>query len=118
MRQIRLFSFFGFVSLAIISISCVQNAEAAKQKKVIDGTISGYRCGDNCYLTIVDKNGKEHTGLCVASPLCDKWNEEVMMPNSFKGKKVRVSIGKGIQLDGDGNEIGTMDAFTTIQLSK
>lgn len=108
----------GFTSISILCICCSPNAEAAKEKRVIEGTISGYECGDNCYLTIKDKNGKERTGLCVASPLCDQWNEKTSMPGSFKGKKVKVSVEKGKQLDAEGNEMGSMDAFTTIQLSK
>jgi hypothetical protein len=87
-----------------------------KPEKIINGAISGYECGDNCYLTIVDKNGVEHTGLCIASPLCDKWNQETIMPNSFNGREVKVTIGKGTQIDGAGNEMGIMDAFTRIHL--
>jgi hypothetical protein len=90
----------------------------SKAAKTIEGTISGYECGDNCYLTITDQKGKEHTGLCTAHPLCTRWNAEVMMPDSYKGKRVKVTIGKGTQLDGSGNVMGPMDAFTRIQFLK
>jgi len=41
-----------------------------------------------------------------------------MIPDSYKGKKVRVMVGKGTLFDGAGNKMGTTDAFTKIQLLK
>jgi hypothetical protein len=38
-----------------------------------------------------------------------------MMPESYKGKRVKVTVGKGTQLNGSGDVVGTMDAFTRIQ---
>lgn len=102
---------------------CVINVAEADQKKpaakVVTGTISGFECGDNCYLTIVDKQGKEHTGLCSAEPLCEK----IMTATGdnlggYKGKKVKVTVGTGQQVDGSGTVMGTMDAFVKIQLLK
>lgn len=106
--------------MVVLFLAAPNKVEAQKRKaaKIIEGTISRYECGDNCYLTITDKKGKEHTGLCTAHPLCTKWNREVMMPDSYKGKRVKVTIGKGTQFDGGGNVMGTMDAFTRIQLLK
>jgi hypothetical protein len=66
-------------------------------------------------LTITDEKGKEHTGLCTARPLCTRWNAEVMMPDSYKGRRVRITISKGTLLTGGGDVAGTMDAFATIQ---
>lgn len=83
--------------------------------KIIEGIISEYRCGDNCYLTIIDAGGKKHSGLCTAS-LCQKWNENVEMPAKFKGQKARIIVGKGVQYDGGGDVIGEMDAFEKIDL--
>lgn len=85
--------------------------------KGVEGRISHFDCGDNCYLTITDEQGKEYTGLCLAA-ICNEWNGAAAMPDRFKAEKVRVVIGKGTQYDGEGKVMGTHDAFTTIQLLK
>lgn len=84
---------------------------------VLEGTISEYMCGDNCYLTIIDKQGEEHAGLCGAA-LCEKWNEAGDMPIQFKGLTVRVTVGKGYQYDGEGNVMDEMDEFKKVDLLK
>jgi len=85
--------------------------------KTLEGVIGSYECGDNCYLTIIDKQGDAHSGLCTA-PLCDAWNEVAEMPANFKNKKVKVGISIGKQYDAAGNVMGEMDAFETITLLK
>jgi hypothetical protein len=92
-------------------------AQKRKVAKTMEGTISKFECGDNCYLTITDAKGKEHTGLCLAS-ICNAWTSLQTMPGSFKGKRVRVVIGKGKQYDGEGTVMGTHDAFTKIHVLK
>jgi hypothetical protein len=37
------------------------------------------------------------------------------MPEAYKGKRVNVTVGKGVQYDGSGRVVGKMDAFTKIQ---
>lgn len=103
--------------IAVLFLAAPNKVEAQKRKaaRVIEGTISDFECGDNCYLTIADENGKEHTGLCSA-PLCTSWVAEQMMPESYKGKRVKVTIGKEKRFDGAGNLVDTADAFTQIQL--
>jgi hypothetical protein len=81
----------------------------------MEGTITDFGCGDNCYLTIMDGQGTEHSALCAAS-FCDAWNDAAAMPSMYMGKRVRVVIGKGTQYTYDGEAVGTMDAFTSIQL--
>lgn len=81
--------------------------------KTLTGTIIGYECGDNCYLTVKDEQGTEHVALCTA-PQCNSWNEVAAMPKSFLKKKVQVSVGRAKQYDGAGNEMGEMDAFDSI----
>jgi|CXWL01.1.fsa_nt_gi hypothetical protein len=88
-----------------------QNKNATR---TIAGTISGFECGDNCYLTITDDKGKVHSGLCAARA-CDAWNDETVMPEGYKGKRVKVTVGRGTQYDGSGRVAGKMDAFTKIQ---
>lgn len=81
----------------------------------LEGEIVSYECGDNCYLTVKDKAGTEHTALCTAA-LCDDWNAKAAMPASFIGKKVRIQVGEGKQVDGEGNVMGTMDSFDEMTL--
>ncbi len=88
-----------------------------KATRIIEGTISDFECGDNCYLTITDNRGKERIGLCLAS-LCNSWTALQVMPARYKGKRVKVTIGKGTQFDGGDNVIGRMDAFTNIQFTE
>jgi hypothetical protein len=83
----------------------------------LEGVITSYECGDNCYLTITDKQGTEHSGLCTA-PLCAAWNEAAEMPANFQNKRVKASVGTGTQQDGSGNVMGEMDAFEVITLLK
>ncbi|NOQ34270.1 MAG: hypothetical protein GQ569_00050 [Methylococcaceae bacterium] len=89
------------------------NSHAAE--KTIEATISGYECGDNCYLEIIDSDDGEMIGLCTA-PLCEAWNMEAAMPEKYIGKKVRIVIGEAQQFDAEGNVMGTMESFTSIEL--
>lgn len=78
--------------------------------ELLTGKISEFQCGDNCYLTITDPVGKPHVALC-AAPECEEWNREGQMPASFRGKSVEAKINHdGIQLDGEGTEVGRFDA--------
>lgn len=83
--------------------------------RTLVGTIASYECGDNCYLTVKDEQGKDHVALCTA-PECASWNEVAEMPASFLQKKVQVSLGRAKQYDGAGNEMGEMDAFDSLTL--
>lgn len=83
-------------------------------EKIIEGVITRYQCGDNCYLTVIDKYGKRHTGLCAVSP-CTQWNN-AEMPAAYKGRRVKITVGKGRQFDGAGNVMGTFAAFKKVQL--
>jgi hypothetical protein len=81
------------------------------------GTIMSYECGDNCYLTIKSKDGKEITALCVADG-CAAWNEQAAMPEELIGQSVSVTIGTGQQYDGGGNLMGDFPAFTEVSVAK
>jgi hypothetical protein len=51
--------------------------------------------------------------------LCDKLIEATDENlGGYKGKKVKVTVGKGNQTDAAGNIMGTMDAFIKIELIK
>jgi hypothetical protein len=92
-------------------------AYAGPKAKAIEGAIKTYECGDNCYLTIVDAAGVEHTGLCVA-PECDAWNKNAAMPKKFVGRRVKAATGRGDQLDADGKVMGKMLSFTKLTFSR
>lgn len=112
-----LFILVSVLAVLFIAVPNKVNAQKTKVAKTIEGTISEYSCGDNCYLTIIDKKGKKHEGLCTAKT-CQPWNENAEMPKSYKGKRVKVTVGKGTQYDGAGNVMGKMDAFIKIQSLK
>ena len=83
--------------------------------RTLTGTIETYDCGDNCYLTIKNEQGQQHTGLCTA-PVCEPWNAIAEMPASFLHKRVQITVGTGTQIDGAGNVMGYMDAFDGITI--
>ncbi len=87
---------------------------ALAQSTSMEGRIRAFECGDNCYLTIIDSRNKEHTGLCTA-PECEPWNEQASMPSRYRGKRVSVTLGQGIQLDTEGTQMGRMTAFKKIR---
>ena len=106
-------SFLLALQAAIFAVFSL-NIQAAEEK-TIEATISGYECGDNCYLEIIDSEDGEMIGLCTAA-LCEQWNEEAAMPETYIGKKVRIVVGESEQFDAEGNVMGTMEAFTSIEL--
>jgi hypothetical protein len=85
--------------------------------KSVSGTIFGYECGDNCYLNIKTKAGKEIAALC-ASDGCKAWNEQASIPEKLIGRSVKVTICVGKQLDGSGDEMGDFQAFTKVVVNK
>lgn len=99
---------------------CFSSAVYAKKPvNTLIGTVSGFECGDNCYITIVDNAGKEHQALCSDDKPCEK----MMMGmdsdfGGYKGKKVKVSVAKDKQYDGAGTVMGEMEAFKKIELLK
>ena len=91
-----------------------ERSSAASEDRIIEGRIAHYECGDNCYLTIIDKTNKEHTALCTARE-CQSWNLQCEMPSFFIGKRVAVTVGKGVAVYGDAENNRTMDAYTLIR---
>lgn len=107
-----------FLLAWLIAIGNAQAASKLKAVNTIEGTISDFESADNFYLTIVDQQGKRHTALCLAD-LCEK----LMMVTDenlggYKGKKAKVTVGIGQQLDDSGQIMGEMEAFTKIELLK
>ena len=114
MRKIKIIL---ICAACLFFVTSTVTAQKRKATKVIEGTISRYECADNCYLIITDKKGKEHTGLCRATFCNASWAWKTM-PARYKGKRVRVTVGKGTQYDGAGNVMGKMDAFIKIKFLK
>jgi hypothetical protein len=108
----RKFMYSLTIFAAFIAIS-----PATAAPKSVRGTIIGYECGDNCYLTIKTKTGKEITALCAADG-CQAWNEQASIPEKLIGRSVKVTIGVGQQVDGAGKEMGEFPAFTKVIAGK
>ena len=92
----------------------VAGSAALSADMTVSGTIAGYECGDNCYLTITSATAEELVGLC-AAPECQAWNEVAEMPRDLVGRKVTVTVGVGMQFDAGGNAMGEMPAFEEIE---
>jgi hypothetical protein len=103
--------------MVFIALNVANTAYAQKDKTMI-GTIMGFECGDNCYLTVVDENGQDHQALCSDDKVCEKMMDNIDDPNlgGYKRKLVKVVIGQGQQFDSAGNVMGTMDAFKKIDI--
>lgn len=82
--------------------------------QAVVGTISGFECGDNCYLTIATSETTQLTGLCIAEA-CEPWNEAVELPSELVGRAVTVVLGTGSQLDAEGTDMGPFIAFAEIR---
>ncbi|QPC90516.1 hypothetical protein GA829_07875 [Mesorhizobium sp. INR15] len=100
--------------LALAVSLLIQSSPSFSKDRTITGSIRGFECGDNCYLTIVDRKKAEQVGLC-AAPECQSWNEQTAMPSRYKGKRVTVTVGQGQQVDDSGNVMGEMMAFKKIK---
>jgi hypothetical protein len=102
---------------AIVTAVLVSAPPAAGAPENASGMIKSYECGDNCYLTIRTKVGKDISALCAAAG-CAAWNDQASMPEKFIGRKVTVTIGTGKQYDGSGNFMGDFPAFTKVVVGK
>ncbi|SDA77560.1 hypothetical protein [Mesorhizobium qingshengii] len=112
LQQVGRMKQLALTLLVSVSVIAQCNPSFSKDRK-ITGTIRGFECGDNCYLTIVDRKKAEQVGLC-AAPECESWNEQTVMPSRYKGKRVTVTVGQGQQVDDSGNVMGEMMAFKKI----
>jgi hypothetical protein len=86
---------------------------AAPKARMIPIRIVGFECGDNCYLNyrVITANGRVAAGepksaLCSVGP-CAAWFEQQAMPSKYVGRRARIVLGKGQQVDGDGNVMST-----------
>jgi hypothetical protein len=75
-------------------------------------TVTGYTCGDNCYLEYSTATSTEMlTAMCEA-PTCRPWFEVQAMPDSERGRQYDVRMGSAPQVDGAGNVMD--EAFQAI----
>ena len=64
--------------------------------------LTGFRCGDNCYLDLVRLGeGPQADVLCTA-PVCGDWQVAGSLPEDFKDRQVAARFGTADQLDGSG----------------
>lgn len=88
-------------TLAVMAVLLTPGYAVAQEEfNVLTGTVAGFECGDNCYLTVTFGEAGQLVGLCVA-PECANWNEQVAIPEGLVGAAVRVEVGVGEQYQGD-----------------
>jgi hypothetical protein len=97
-----------------LALSITVAGPAVAKDKTTTGKIVRFECGDNCYLVISDGKGREVTGLCTA-PQCESWNFAAEMPSKFRGVRVKVTLGKGFQVNGEGDVQAEHVAFSNLQ---
>lgn len=102
---------------AALSALAAAPALAAPAGKTLTGAIVRFECGDNCYLVVKDARGKETTGMCEAKA-CEPWFERQAIPKKLIGKSVTVGLGRGKQVDGEGNVMGETLSFKTLEFAK
>jgi hypothetical protein len=103
-----------------MSYCLLSPADALDKKtphKIMKGTIAHFECGDNCYLTLIDKKGKQYTGLCLIA-FCEKFMDTGDNLATYQGKAVKATMGKGKQTDNAGNVMSMMDSFLTLEWIK
>ncbi|MER2606937.1 MAG: hypothetical protein ABTQ29_13970 [Siculibacillus sp.] len=98
-----------------LAVALLASPALAAGGRPIEGEISAFECGDNCYLTVVTDAGKEINALCAVGP-CVSWAENAEMPAKFVGRRVGGTLGSGMRYDGDGNKMGKYPAFETLKL--
>ena len=97
-----------------ILVLAVTSSNALSAQNLVSGKITKFECGDNCYLIITPKHGKDIVGLCVAD-ICAPWNAATKIPKSMIGRRVTVTIGVGKQIDGNGDVVGDFPSFTSVK---
>lgn len=65
-------------------------------------TISGYTCGDNCYLEYTVGGNVEPEGAICNAPQCEPWFAVQAIPQTELGRTYDVRMGTGEQVDGEG----------------
>ena len=64
-------------------------------------TLTGFSCGDSCYLEFTDGGGAR-TALCRA-PVCSDWADAGRLPRTLQGKRATARFGTSNQVDAAGN---------------
>ena len=64
-------------------------------------TLTGFNCGDSCYLEFTD-GGESKTALCRASQ-CSEWADRQALPPTLKSKRATARFGTDNQVDAAGN---------------
>jgi hypothetical protein len=65
-------------------------------------TVTGYSCGDNCYVEYTTPTSTETLTAMCETPLCNSWFEVQAMPDSERGRQYDVRMGTANQVDGEG----------------
>ena len=103
---------FILVTCSVLVLPSVEGL--AKSGKTLEARITGYSCGDNCWIELETADKRHLSALCRADP-CGEWEPGVVPPR-YLGRTVRVTIGKRMAYDGDGHPMGRAEAVTSIDL--
>lgn len=94
------------------TVSAPEEAKADPVDGTVRVQIKGFECGDNCYLEYAEMTASEEAGVAAESQtalcsvdVCGDWFENQEMPSEMVGRSALITIGKGSQVDGAGNEM-------------
>jgi hypothetical protein len=79
------------------------SAHAQSQPQWVTGMLGSVVCGERCYVTLHDNEGKRILGGPCEASECRRWvRDPENAPGRFIGKKVRVRVRPGPAPDADG----------------
>ncbi len=90
--------------------------EAAEWKKI---TLTGYRCGDNCYVEFIPnvEGGGDETAMCSAD-ICGGWERAGQLPSALKNKVAEVKYGVAPRIDGSGRKVDSRRNIVALRFAK
>jgi hypothetical protein len=93
--------------------------ENSKQAEWQTISLSGYSCGDNCYVeyTSPTEGSGEKTALCSAK-ICGEWERAGELPAALKGKIAEVKYGTAPRMDGGGNKVDDYQSIRDMRFPK
>jgi hypothetical protein len=84
---------FALAGLAAFAAACASDGWTKIR-------LSGFECGDNCYL-VYFKGGVEQRAIC-AAPDCEAFLEAGALPQNLVGAEAEARFGTAAQVDGVG----------------
>ena len=92
-------------------------AQSQPQPQWVTGMLGGVVCGQRCYVTLFDDEGKRILGGPCEASECRRWlRDPSNAPGRFIGKKVRVRVRPGPAPDADGKPNPDMKFIAELNL--